>query len=298
MNARALALAGAFVALSGLPAAAQGDLSAVEIKAERVADGIYMLTGSGGNLGLSVGEDGAYLIDDQYAPLSVKILAAVKELTPEPVRFVVNTHYHGDHTGGNENMGEAGALLVAHENVRRRMAAGTFMKAFNRQVEPAPAGALPVVTFTDAVTFHWNGEEIRVFFVGPAHTDGDAIIHFVKADVFHMGDTLFNGIYPFIDVSAGGRVDGMIAAVDRVLKVASEKTRLIAGHGPLATRADLQVYRDMLAQVRDRVAKLKAEGKTAEQIVAAKPTADFDEKWGGGFMKPDVWVGLVFESMK
>ena len=299
MNARALALAMLLVVLCALPAAAQGDFSAVEIKAEKVADGIYTLTGRGGNLGLSVGEDGTYLIDDQYAPLTGKILAAIKQLTPEPVRFVVNTHYHGDHTGGNENMGEAGALLVAHENVRRRMAAGTFMKAFNRQVEPAPAGALPVVTLTDAVTFHWNGEEIRVFFVGPAHTDGDAIIHFVKADVFHMGDTLFNGMYPFIDVSAGGRIDGMIAAVDRVLKVADDKTRLITGHGPpVATKADLQVYRDMLAQVRDRVAKLKAEGKTGEQIVAAKPTADLDEKWGGGFMKPDVWVGLVYESMK
>jgi cyclase len=298
MNARSLALAMLLVALCALPAAAQGDFSAVEIKAEKVADGIYMLTGSGGNLGLSVGEDGAYLIDDQYAPLTGKILAAVKELTPEPVRFVVNTHYHDDHTGGNENMGEAGALLVAHENVRARMAAGTFMKAFNRRVEPAPAAALPVVTFTDAVTFHWNGEELRVFFVGPAHTDGDAIIHFVKADVFHMGDTLFNGLYPFIDVSAGGRIEGMIAAVDRVLEVADEKTRFIAGHGPVAAKADLQAYRDMLAQVRDRVAKLKAEGKTAEQIVAAKPTAEFDEKWGGGFMKPDAWVGLVYESMR
>ncbi len=299
MKTRTLAFALPLAILCAVPAAAQGDFSAVEIKAEKVADGIYTLTGRGGNLGLSVGEDGAYLIDDQYAPLTGKILAAVKELTPEPVRFVVNTHYHGDHTGGNENMGEAGALLVAHENVRRRMAAGTFMKAMNRKVEPAPAGALPVVTFTDAVTFHWNGEEIRVFFVGPAHTDGDSIIHFVKADVFHMGDTLFNGMYPFIDVSGGGRIDGVIAAADRVLKVASEKTRLIAGHGPaVAMKADLQTYRDMLAKVRDRVAKLKAEGKTGAEVVAAKPTADFDEKWGGGFMKPDVWVGLVYESMK
>jgi len=298
MKPRSLALALSIIALLALPATAQEDFSAVEIKAEKVADGIYMLTGSGGNLGLSVGEDGAYLIDDQYAPLTGKILAAVKELTAKPVRFVVNTHYHGDHTGGNENMGEAGALLVAHENIRRRMATGTFMEAFNRQVEPAPAAALPVVTFSDAVSFHWNGEEIRAFFVGPAHTDGDSIIHFVKADVFHMGDTLFNGMYPFIDVSAGGRIDGMITAADRVLKVAGDTTRLIPGHGPLATKADLQAYRDMLAQVRDRVAKLKAEGKTAEQIVAAKPTADLDEKWGGGFMKPDNWIGLVIESMK
>jgi cyclase len=299
MNRRALVLASAAMALCTGPAMAQQqDFSKVEIQAEKVADGIYMLIGSGGNMGLSIGEDGTYLIDDQYAPLTPKILAAIKELTPDPVRFVINTHYHGDHTGGNENMGEAGALLVAHENVRRRMATGTFMKAFNRQVEPAPAGALPVVTFSDAISFHWNGEEIRAFFVGPAHTDGDSIIHFVKADVFHMGDTLFNGMYPFIDVSAGGRIDGFIAAADRVLKVAGDQTRLIPGHGPVATKADLQAFRDMLAEVRDRVAKLKAEGKTAEEIVAAKPTADLDEKWGGGFMKPDNWVGLVVESMK
>jgi cyclase len=299
MKLRLLAFVVPLITLCTGPAMAQQqDFSKVEIQAEKVADGIYMLIGSGGNMGLSIGEDGTYLIDDQYAPLTPKILAAIKELTPDPVRFVINTHYHGDHTGGNENMGEAGALLVAHENVRRRMATGTFMKAFNRQVEPAPAGALPVVTFSDAISFHWNGEEIRAFFVGPAHTDGDSIIHFVKADVFHMGDTLFNGMYPFIDVSAGGRIDGFIAAADRVLKVAGDQTRLIPGHGPVATKADLQAFRDMLAEVRDRVAKLKAEGKTAEEIVAAKPTADLDEKWGGGFMKPDNWVGLVVESMK
>jgi glyoxylase-like metal-dependent hydrolase (beta-lactamase superfamily II) len=286
------------VALWAGAALAQQDFSQVEIQAEKVAEGIYMLTGSGGNMGLSIGNDGTCLIDDQYAPLTTKILAVIKELTPDPVRFVVNTHWHGDHTGGNENMGRAGALLVAHENVRRRMAAGTFMKAFNRQVDPAPEAALPVVTFTDAVTFHWNGEEIRVFFVGPAHTDGDSIIHFVRANVFHMGDTLFNGTYPFIDVSSGGRIDGMIAAADRVLKVADDGTRLIPGHGPLATRSDLQTFRDMLSTVRDRIAKLKAEGKSREEIVAAKPTADLDAKWGGGFMEPDQWVGLVSDSME
>jgi cyclase len=299
MRLRLLAFVVPLITLCVGPAVAQQqDFSKVEIQSEKVADGFYMLTGSGGNMGLSIGEDGTYLIDDQYAPLTPKILAAIKELTPDPVRFVFNTHYHGDHTGGNENMGEAGALLVAHDYVRRRMETGTFMEAFNREVPPAPEGALPVVTFSDAVAFHWNGEEIRAFFVGPAHTDGDSIIHFVNADVFHMGDTLFNGMYPFIDVSAGGRIDGMIAAADRVLKVADEKTRLIPGHGPLATKADLQAFRDMLSTVRDRIAKLKAEGKSKEEIVAAKPTADLDEKWGGGFMQADNWVGLVYESMQ
>ena len=193
-----------------------------------------MLTGSGGNLGLSVGKSGTYLIDDQYAPLSDKILAAIKAITPDPVRFVVNTHWHGDHTGGNENLGKAGALLVAHENVRRRMSTRAVHRGLRTgRSPPSPEDALPVVTFTDAITFHWNGDEIRVYHVPPAHTDGDSIVHFVKADVVHMGDLFFNGGYPFIDTSSGGRVDGVIEAADRVLAGIGEKTRIIPGHGPL-----------------------------------------------------------------
>ena len=288
----------AVFALVAAPVLAQQDFSKVEVRAEKVAEGLYMLTGSGGNMGLSVGKSGTYLIDDQYAPLTDKILAAIRAITPDPVRFVVNTHWHGDHTGGNENLGKAGALLVAHENVRRRMSTEQFNAAFNRKTAPSPEGALPVVTFTDAVTFHWNGEEIRVYHVPPAHTDGDSIVHFVKADVVHMGDVFFNGGYPFVDTSSGGRVDGVIEAVDRVLAGIGEKTRIIPGHGPLATKADLQVYRDVVKAARDRIAKLKAEGKTRDEVIAAKPTADLDAKWGTGFMKGDGFVGLAYDSLK
>jgi glyoxylase-like metal-dependent hydrolase (beta-lactamase superfamily II) len=287
----------AVLALVAAPVLAQQDFSKVEVKAEKVAEGIYMLTGSGGNLGLSVGRSGTYLIDDQYAPLTEKILAAIRVITPDPVRFVVNTHWHGDHTGGNENMGKAGAILVAHENVRRRMSAGQFASAA-RQIPPSPDGALPVVTFADAVTFHWNGEEIRVYHVPPAHTDGDSIVHFVKADVVHMGDVFFNGGYPFVDTSSGGRVDGVIEAADRVLAGIGEATRIIPGHGPLARKADLQAYRDVVKAARDRIAKLKAEGKSRDEVVAAKPTADLDAKWGTGFMKGDSFVGLAYDSLK
>jgi glyoxylase-like metal-dependent hydrolase (beta-lactamase superfamily II) len=293
MNARLATL----VWLAAVPALAQQDFSKVEVKAERVAEGLYMLTGSGGNMGLSVGKSGTYLIDDQYAPLSERILAAIRAITPDPVRFVVNTHWHGDHTGGNENMGKAGALLVAHENVRVRMSKEHFMAAFGRKVPPSPEAALPVVTFTDAVTFHWNGDEIRVYHVPPAHTDGDSIVHFVRADVVHMGDVFFNGGYPFVDTSSGGRVDGVIAAADRVLAGTSGTTRIIPGHGPLATRADLQAYRDVVKTLRDRIAKLKAEGKSRDEVIAAKPTADHDAKWGGGFMKGDTFTGLVYDSL-
>jgi len=294
MNGRLAAV----LALAAAPVLAQQqDFSKVEIKAEKVAEGVYMLTGAGGNIGLSVGKDGAYVIDDQFAPLTDKIVAAIRTVTPDPVRFVINTHWHGDHTGGNENMGKAGALLVAHENVRRRMSVEQ-LNALGRKTPASPEGALPVVTFTDSVTFHWNGDEIRVTHVAPAHTDGDAYVHFVKADVVHMGDLLFNGSYPFIDTGSGGRIDGVIAAADQVLAATGEKTRFIPGHGPLATRADLQSYRDTLQALRDRIARLKSEGKSRDEVIAAKPTADHDAKWGTGFMKGDTFTGLAYDSLK
>ena len=294
MKARLAAL----LCLVPLPALAQQqDFSKVEVKAERIVDGIYMLTGSGGNIGLSVGRSGTFVIDDQYAPLTDKILAAIRAITPDPVRFVVNTHWHGDHTGGNENMGKAGALLVAHENVRQRMGAEQFNALFNRSTPASPEAALPVVTFTDAITFHWNGDDIRVHHVKPAHTDTDSIVQFVKADVVHMGDVFFNGSYPFIDASSGGRVDGVIEAVDQALAGTGPATRFIPGHGPAGTRADLQAYRDTVKTLRDRIAKLKAEGKSRDQAVAAKPTADFDARWGTGFMKGDTFTGIVYDSL-
>jgi len=295
MSFRVLPLA---IALAVPAAAQQQDFSQVEVKAEKVAEGLYMLTGRGGNIGLSVGKSGSFLVDDQYAPLSDKILAAVKAITPDPVRFVVNTHWHGDHTGGNENMGKAGAFLVAHENVRKRMSSEQFSATFQRTTPPSPEGALPVVTFSESVSFHWNGDEIRVYHVPPGHTDGDSIVHFVKADVVHMGDLFFNGSnYPFIDVSSGGRVDGVIGAADRVLGAVGDKTRIIPGHGPLATKADLVAYRDTVKLLRDRIARLKAEGKTRDAVIAAKPTAEYDAKWGQGFIKPDVFTGLVYDSL-
>jgi cyclase len=298
MRLRFLPLAAsAALALAAPLAAQQQDFSKVEVKAEKVTEGLYVLTGSGGNIGLSVGKSGSLVIDDQYAPLSDKILAVVKAITPDPVRFVVNTHWHGDHTGGNENMSRAGAILVAHENVRRRMSSEQFMALFDRKVPASPEAALPVVTFAEGVTFFWNGDEVRVFHVAPAHTDGDSIVQFVKADVVHMGDTFFNGNYPFIDTSSGGRVDGVLAAAERVLGAVTDKTRIIPGHGPVATKADLVAFRDTVKAVRDRVAKLKAEGKSRDAVIAAKPSAEFDAKWGQGFIKPDVFVGIVYDSL-
>jgi glyoxylase-like metal-dependent hydrolase (beta-lactamase superfamily II) len=276
----------------------QDDFAKVEVTPAKVAEGIYVLSGRGGNIGVSVGEDGVFLIDDQYAPLTVKVRAAVASLTPQPIRFVLNTHWHGDHTGGNENLGKMGVVVVAHENVRKRMSVEQFLAAFGEKVPPSPKVALPIITFADSVTFHLNGDDIRSFHVPPAHTDGDTIVHFKKANVVHMGDCFFNGMYPFIDLSSEGSIDGMIAAADKVLALVDMNTKIIPGHGPVGDKAALQIYRDVLAAVRDRVKAMVTAGKTLDQVKAAQPTKDFDEKWGTGFMKPDVWIAIVYQSLK
>jgi glyoxylase-like metal-dependent hydrolase (beta-lactamase superfamily II) len=290
--------AAALLALPLAAAAQQQDFTKVEIRRESVAGNVSMLVGEGGNIGVSAGDDGLMLVDDQYAPLHGKIVAALEALQPGPVRFVLNTHWHPDHTGGNELFDQGGATLVSHEAARARLASGTTSKLLQRTIPPAPAGALPVVTFRSDITLHWNGDEIRVFHVANAHTDGDAIVHFVKADVVHTGDVFVTGRYPFLDLESGGSLAGMIAACDRLLGVVSAKTRIIPGHGPLAARSDLQAYRDMLMQARERVSKAIEAGKTVEQVVAEKPMADFDAAWGGGFIKPESFVRLVYASLE
>ena len=277
---------------------AQQNFEAVQIDVVEVAPGVLMLVGQGGNIGVSYGADGVFLVDDQFAPLTEKILAAIRTVSDMPVRFVLNTHWHGDHTGGNENLGARGALIVAHENVRSRMSVEQFMGTVRGSVPAAPEGALPVITFTDAMTFHWNGEVIHVFHAMKAHTDGDAIVHFRNANVVHMGDTYFNGMYPFIDVNSGGNIEGIIAVADAVLALSDGDTRIIPGHGPLSNRAELSAYRNMLVEVRAQVEDLIAQGKTQEEIVAARVTQDLDADWGGGFMNPDTWIGLVYMSVK
>ena len=277
---------------------AQQDFSKVQIKTIPVAEGVYMLVGSGGNIGLSVGQDGAFLIDDQYAPLTDKILKAILAVTDKPVRFLVNTHWHYDHTGGNENIGKGGTIIVAHDNVRKRLAKGQFMKVFNANIPPSPPKALPVITFADSVTFHWNDETLEVVHARSAHTDGDAVIYFKSTNAVHVGDLFFNGIYPFIDAESGGSMEGVIAGVEEVLGRIDDNTKVIPGHGPLGNKTDLKAYRDMLATVHESMTKLIEAGKNIDEIIAAKPTADFDAKWGGGFLKPDQWVRIVYAVMQ
>jgi cyclase len=269
----------------------------VRITIEKVADNVYVLFGQGGNIGVCVGEDGVFMIDDQFAPLTGKITEAVATLSEKPIRFVINTHWHGDHTGGNENLGKAGSIIVAHENVRVAMSEDRFIEAFNMNSPAAPKDALPVITFTESIDFHLNGEHIHVFHVDPAHTDGDSMIWFEKANVVHMGDTFFNGFYPFIDASSGGWIGGMIAAADVVINHANDETKIIPGHGPVATAADLKASRAMLATVQASIEALIDAGKTRDEVIAAKPTAVLDAEWGDGFLQPDVWVGIVYDGI-
>lgn len=279
---------------------AQAGLDTVQIRSQKLTDHVYVLFGSGGNIGVSVGDDGGFVIDDQFAPLSEKIKAAIAQLDPKPVRFVVNTHWHGDHTGGNENMSQGGAVIVAQDNVRKRMSVEQALERGGQttRVPASPHAALPVLTFAEDVTFHVNGDSLRVIHVAAAHTDGDAIIHFTKANVIHTGDTFFNGRYPFIDLSSGGSIDGIVAAADKALSLANESTQIVPGHGAVGTKADLQEYRSVVSTIRDRIAKMVAARKTLAEVAAAKPTAEFDAKWGKGFITPDMMVDQVYTSLK
>jgi glyoxylase-like metal-dependent hydrolase (beta-lactamase superfamily II) len=275
---------------------AQQDFEKVEIGTQHVVGGIYMLDGAGGNIGVSTGDDGVFLIDDQFAPLTEKIRGAVREISDKPIRFVLNTHWHFDHTGGNENLGKAGAVILAHDNVRRRMSVDQLIEIIDTEVPASPPAALPVVTFNDTVTLHINGDTVRVLHVPNAHTDGDALVHFQKANVLHMGDVFFSGMYPFIDVGAGGSLDGMIEACGVALELANDETLMIPGHGPLSSRGDLIAYRNMLKGVRDVMAPLVRMGKSLEQIREADALAPFNEMWGKGF-SPDLFLEAVYRDL-
>jgi cyclase len=275
-------------------AQAQGqDFSKVEIKATKVAGSVYMLEGAGGNIGVSVGDDGILIVDDQFAPLAPKIQAALKQINPKPVKFVLNTHWHGDHTGGNEQFG-ATAPIIAHENVRKRLASETS-RPDGQTRPPAPKAALPVITFDDRLTVHINGEDIRAIHFPKGHTDGDAIIFFPKSNVVHMGDDFFSGRFPFIDLQSGGSVKGLIANLDKVIPEIPAGAKIIPGHGPISTIDELKSFTSMLKQTSALVeAGIKA-GKTLEQLKKEKVLGKFDN-WSWEFIKTDRFTEILYND--
>lgn len=278
------------------------DFDAVEIKTEAVTDHIYMLTGRGGNIGVSTGPDGVFIIDDQYAPLSEKIKASIAQLDSGEVRFVINTHWHGDHTGGNENFGQTGANIIAHDRVRARLQqGGRGINIFELEPKASVADALPTLTYSEEMSLHLNGESVRIYHTPNGHTDGDSIVHFPASNVLHLGDLYFSTGYPFIDRDSGGSLQGVIRAIEFALQLSDENTRIIPGHGSLADKKDLQRYHQMLLNVRDAVQLHIDRGMDLKSTVAAKPTADWDKEWGEFFINGDqitatAWLSLSLDS--
>jgi glyoxylase-like metal-dependent hydrolase (beta-lactamase superfamily II) len=276
-------------------AATRAQMAAVAIETTKLSDTLTMFSGPGGNVVALTGPDGKVVVDTFIQGAFPGLRQRLDALGPAPVKLAINTHWHFDHTDNNESFRKAGAAVLAHANTSQRMAEPHDL--LGMRINPSPAGAMPTQTFTQTQALQTNGERIDLAYIQPAHTDTDISIHFTRANVLHLGDTFFNGAYPFIDASTGGRINGMIAAAEGGLTLAGAATKIVPGHGPLADRAALTRYRDVLVTVRDRVQKLKTAGRTVEQVVAAKPGGEFDATWGTGFMQPDAFVTVVYNTL-
>ena len=270
----------------------------VEYIPTKLSDTLTMLKGRGGNIAISAGEDGVYIIDDQLEPVTDQLLVAISQISSQPIRFVINTHYHGDHVGGNEAIGKGGAVIIAHDNIHKRMSSDQYNHFFDATTPAWPKDALPVLTFNDQVTLHFNGETAKVYHVPHGHTDGDSIVHFPASDVIHMGDIYFNGLYPYIDLDGGGSIQGMISGAELGLSIAGKDTQIIPGHGPMGDKASLDEYRDFLIKARNNVQKLIDEGNSLEQAVAAQPTAQWDAILGEVWITPEQLVIFIYNSLK
>ncbi len=270
----------------------------VEYIPTTLSDTLTMLKGQGGNIAISAGEDGVYIIDDQMEPLTDQLLVAISKISGQPIRFVINTHFHHDHVGGNETIGKGGAVIIAHDNIHQRMSSDYYSNFFDNTWPAWPQDALPVITFNDQITLHFNGEIAKVYHVPHGHTDGDSIVHFPASDVIHMGDIYFNGLYPYIDLDGGGNIEGMIAGAELGVSIAGEDTQIIPGHGPLSNKANLAEYRDFLVTARNNVQKLIDQGKNLEQAVAARPTAQWDATLGAVWITPEQLVIFIYNSLQ
>jgi cyclase len=270
----------------------------VTISTTKLTNNTYMLKGSGGNIIVSVGQDGVFMVDDQFAPLTEKIKGAISNITDQPVKFVINTHWHSDHTGGNENFGELGAIIVSHDNVKKRLSTEQFIGFFNRTVPPLSEKGLPIITFSDNMTISQNGDEIRVIHVGNGHTDGDSIVYFTKSNVIHVGDDFTDRSYPFIDISSGGSIDGLISSLQTISSLIDDETKVISGHTEISNKTKVNDLLNMLTDVRQNVSQMMEEGKTLQEIIALRPTAGYDEIYHEhSTIKPEDFVAHVYQSL-
>lgn len=281
----------------GTTATAQINFDAVEVQATALTENIHMLKGAGGNVALLVGEEGLFMVDDQYEEMSPKLSAQIAKISDRPLRYLVNTHWHFDHTGSNEAFGSEGAVIVAHDKVRTRMSKDGYIGLLDMAVPASPAEALPAITFANRMTLYFAGQTITAHHVPRAHTDGDAFVHFKEANVIHAGDLFWNGLYPFIDTSSGGGIDGVIKGVKRILALADDDTQIIPGHGPLADKKDLAAYLEMLETTRSRVLEQIQDG-VGRQAFSFKPIMkDYDDTWGKGFMKSERYLLIVYDDL-
>jgi glyoxylase-like metal-dependent hydrolase (beta-lactamase superfamily II) len=274
---------------------AQG--AAIPLETQKLRENIYWLHGPGGNMVALNGPEGKILVDSSYLAVAPKLKASLDAIGNAPLRILINTHWHFDHTDGNAPIRQGGGTIYAHENARKRLTTPQDIKAFGLHFDPAPADAWPTETFTDNLRLYFDGEEIELGYIQPAHTDGDIYVRYARNNVVHLGDVFFSRLYPFIDKDSGGSVDGMIAGATRGLSLVDSETIIVPGHGALSNKTELAKYRDMLATVRDRVQALKRSGRSLEETIAAKPTADLDAAWGGGLVKPDFFVTIVYSMV-
>jgi cyclase len=279
------------------PASGQGRRMEGALEVSHLRGSVHlMVMEPAGNLGVSAGEDGVFIIDDQFAPMTGPIVAAVGELTDQPIKYILNTHWHGDHTGSNENFGEMGHVIVAHDNVRARMSSDQYHLVFKAGTRPHPEAALPVITFSETMTFHFNDDTIHVIHVPNSHTDGDAIYYFEKADIMHTGDAFINRGYPLIDIASGGTIKGTIAGINAMLERVGPDTIIIPGHGPLADRSRMIEIRDMLVEARAAVVEMLDEGMSLEEILEAGPLAGLDSQWAKGIVKGRLFTRIIYQS--
>jgi glyoxylase-like metal-dependent hydrolase (beta-lactamase superfamily II) len=288
-----------FIVLGAITVLAQGNsMDTVKIRPVKITENIYMLKGSGGNIGVLIGRDGTLMIDDQFAPLSNKINGAIKTLDPGEIRFLINTHIHGDHSGGNENFTKIGVSIVAHQNVRERMMNPHFESEENKTTPPRDVSAWPVITFTDKMSLHLNEEDIDIIHLNNGHTDGDVIVHFRKANVYHMGDAFVRYGYPYVDLSRGGSYPGFISGLDKMVALMDDNSKVIPGHGEVATKEDVKILRDRLRYIHDQVAAALKKGKKMEEIPGLGITEKYEAEWGKGFIKGKDFVLLMAEDLK